>query len=466
MENQASKKVVLLIATLSSFFTPFNGSSMNVALPSIGSELTMDAVLLAWLPTGYHLSAVILLVPFGRIADMYGRRRVFLTGAFVYTFTSLACALSTSAAMLLTARIVQGIGASMILGIGTALVTSAFSPLERGRALGVTVAATYIGLSVGPFIGGILTYYFGWRSVFLSVIPVGILMISLTFWKLKEERAQGDRGQFDFVGSAIYAVMVATFIYGFTTLPGTMAILLMTIGVLALIVFIKWESRTASPVLSLGLFRHNLAFAMANLAAMINYAATFAVGFLLSLYMQYIMGLSPRDAGIVLVTQPIVMAVLSPVAGRLSDKFEPRIVSSVGMAFTAAGLFMYALLDENTTLQYITAALITCGFGFALFSSPNTNAVMSSVDKKSYGIASAVVQTMRLTGQMFSMGTTMLTFALYLGRVPITPDNYPMFVASVKTIFTVFAAISVVAVFASLVRGKRADAGEPESRPS
>jgi MFS family permease len=242
--------------------------------------------------------------------------------------------------------------------------------------------------------------------------------------------------------------------YGFSLLPAMSGAGLILIGVLGISAFVVWELRVEIPVLDINLFRDNTVFAFSNMAALINYSATFAVGFLLSLYLQYIKGLNPQNTGLILVSQPIVMAIFSPLAGRLSDRIEPRIVASIGMALTAIGLFLFTFLNEKTPLEFIVASLILIGFGLALFSSPNTNAVMSSVEKRFYGVASATLGTMRLTGQMLSMGIATLIFAVYVGRVQITPEYYLLFLKSAKAAFVIFAALCFGGIFASLARGK------------
>lgn len=341
----------------------------------------------------------------------------------------------------------------MIFGTSVAILTSVFPAGERGKALGINVASTYFGLSLGPVLGGFMTQHLGWRSIFLVNVPLGLIVIALIFWKLKGEWAEAKGEKFDFIGSAIYSFSLVAIMYGFSLLPAISGAWLILAGALGILSFIRWEIGAESPVLNVNLFKNNKVFTFSNLAALINYSATFAVGFLLSLYLQYIKVLSPRDAGLILVSQPIVMAVLSPFAGRLSDRIEPRIIASAGMALTVLGLSLLTLLNEKTALEFIMASLILLGFGFALFSSPNTNAVMSSVEKRFYGVASATLGTMRLTGQMFSMGIAMLIFAIYIGKVQITPEYYPHFLTSVKTAFIIFAALCFGGIFASLARG-------------
>lgn len=453
MKNIVSKRSALIVAALSSFMTPFMGSSINIALPSIEKEFEIDAVLLSWVATSYLLAAAISLVPFGRLADIYGRKKTFAYGIIAFTVTSFLCAASISAHMLILFRVFQGIGSAMIFATGIAILTSVFPPRERGKALGINVAAVYLGLSFGPFLGGSLTQYFTWRSVFLINVPFGIVIIALVWWKLKGEWAEAKGEKFDVFGALIYSLAIIGIMYGISLLPALKSIIFILGGFVGVLTFIKWELMAEYPVFHLGLFKANRTFAFSNLAALINYSATFAVTFLLSLYLQRVKGLSPQTTGLILVAQPIVMAVFSPLAGRLSDKIEPRIVASLGMALTSAGLLPFSFLKENSSLVFIVTNLIVLGFGFALFSSPNTNAIMSCVNKRFYGLASGSVGTMRLMGMMISMGIATLVFALYIGRVQITTEYYPTFVESVRVAFGIFFVLCICGVLASLARG-------------
>jgi EmrB/QacA subfamily drug resistance transporter len=448
------KTSALLIITLVSFLTPFMGSSVNIALPSIGREFAMDAVLLSWVSTSYLLAAAVFLVPFGSIADIYGRKRVFTYGMVLYIVATLLTPCSTSAIALLCFRALHGIGSAMIFSTGIAILISVFPPEERGKALGFNVAAVYFGLSAGPFLGGALTEYFGWRSIFLATLLPCVLVVILIFTKLKTEWAEAKGEKFDLVGSLIYCSTIISIMYGFSLLPEITGAGMVSVGILGALAFVKWEMRVESPVFAIDVFRHNRVFVFSNLAAFINYSATFATGFILSLYLQYIKGLSPQNAGLILISQPLVMAVFSPFAGRLSDRIEPRIVASTGMACLVIGLLLFIFLGEGSTLIFIIATLVLHGLGFALFSSPNTNAVMSSVEKRFLGVASGTLGTMRLTGMMFSMGITMLVFALYIGKVEITPEYYVQFLKSVRVIFVIFTVLCLSGIFASLARGK------------
>jgi EmrB/QacA subfamily drug resistance transporter len=430
------------------------GSSIAIALPSIGDELQMNAILLGWVSTTYLLAAVMFLVPIGRIADIYGRKKIFTYGMLTYTIASFLSATSTSAAMLISFRVLQGIGGAMIFSTSVAILTSVFPPQDRGRVLGINVAAVYTGLSLGPFAGGLLTQYLGWRAIFWANVPLGLMVIALIFWKLKGEWAEARGEKFDVAGSIMYSLTLLAIMYGFTMLPDIIGVVLILAGAAGFVAFIRWETKVKSPVLDIGLFKNNTVFALSNVAALINYSATFAVGFLLSLYLQYVKGLSPQNAGLVLVAAPVVQAIFSPFAGRLSDKIEPRIVASAGMGLTVIGLIFFIFLGKATSLWFIIAGLMILGLGFALFSSPNTNAVMSSVDRKSYGVASATLSTMRQIGMTFNMGMVMLIFGIYIGRVQITPEYHAAFISSVNVAFIISAILCFGGIFASLARGK------------
>jgi len=449
-----SKRAVLLIAVMSSFLTPFTSSSVNIALPSIGTQLSLNAVALSWVATAYLLAAAAFLVPFGRAADIYGRKMIFRFGIIIDAIASILCATSSSGEWLIVFRALQGVGGAMIFGTGIAILTSVFPANERGRALGISTAAVYTGLSAGPLVGGFLTGHLGWRSIFFLNAFLGLVIIVVVFWKLQGEWAEAKGESFDYVGSIIYSLALVAVFYAFSVLPALWGIWLIIIGVIGLAAFVWWETRQKQPVLNISFFRNNTVFAFSNLAALINYSATFAVAFLLSLYLQYVKGFSPEHAGLILIAQPVMMVICSPIAGSLSDRVQPRIVASIGMALTTIGLIMLIFLGDATSLQYILISLVILGLGFGFFSSPNTNAVMSSVERKFYGVAAGTLGTMRLTGQAFSMGMALLLFTLYIGRVQITPEYYPLFLRSMKIAFSISATLCFAGIFASIARGR------------
>jgi EmrB/QacA subfamily drug resistance transporter len=451
--NSNARSCVLIIATLTSFLPPFMASSINIALPAIGAEFNMDAVLLGWIATSYLLSAAVFMVPFGKLADIHGMKKIFILGLAIFTISSMLAMFAPSSSILIAARILQGIGSAMIFGTGTAILVNVFPLKERGKVLGINASSVYLGLTLGPFIGGLLTQYFGWRSLFLVNVILGLLPLALAIWKLEGEWADAREETFDLIGSVIYSLMLVALMYGFSQLPGIEGIALVLAGTLSFILLIKWESRIKCPVLDVNLFLHNRVYAFSNLAALISYSATFAVGFLLSLYLQYIKGLEPDQAGLVLLLQPLVMTFFSPYAGRLSDRMEPRIVATAGMALTFLPVLSLAFLDYNTSIYVISISLLVLGLGLSLFTSPNTNAIMSSIERRYYGVGSATLGTMRLLGQVMSMGIAMLVFSVILGRVEIMPVNYPQFIDSVQIAFVIFAVLCFAGIFTSMARG-------------
>lgn len=446
--------LILCATTLSSFITPFMGSCVTVALPVMARELSMTALTLSWVASSFILAAAITLVPLGRLADIHGRKRIFFWGAVIFTLSSLLCIWSPTARFLIFVRVIQGVGGAMIFSTGTAILVSAYPLRERGRILGINIAAVYIGLTIGPFIGGLLTEHLSWRYLFLFTSLLGIVVISLIFFIDKEEHNGADGEGFDFIGSLLYAVALFAIMYGFSLLPSLLAGGLIGFGVVCLIFFIRQQLKIPYPLLNISLFRDNRVFAFSNLAALINYCATFAVTFLLSLYLQHVKALTPLQAGTVLIAEPAVQALFSPLAGRLSDRFEPRIIATLGMVLNVVGLIPLIFIHPETSIHNIVLCLIVLGVGFALFSSPNVNAAMSAVDNKYYGIASASLSTMRMMGQMFSMGITMLVFAVFLGNHPLAEAGNSLLLKSTQVIFSTLGILCCFGIFASLARGK------------
>jgi EmrB/QacA subfamily drug resistance transporter len=462
MKISHSKKQlsVLLVTTLSSFLTPLMGSAVNVALPAIAKELSMNALSLSWVVSSFILAAAITLIPLGRLADIHGRRIVFLYGAVIFTVASSFCILSPTQYFLIAARAVQGIGGAMIFSTGTAMLISAYPPGERGKYLGINITAVYVGLTIGPFIGGLLTQYLGWRYIFIFTVFLGAIIIFITTSMVEKEAPENRKESFDFAGSLLYAIALFAIMYGFSLLPAWNAGLIIGVGVLSLIFFVFQQLKHPFPLLDIRLFLNNKVFAFSNLAALINYCATFVITFLLSLYLQHIKMLTPFQTGLILVAAPAIQALFSSFAGRLSDRFEPQIIASIGMALNVIGLVPLIFLKNDTGIHYILFCLIILGLGFALFSSPNVNAIMSAVENKFYGVASATIATMRLTGQMFSMGITMLVFAVILGSQPIAEANNPLLLKSTRIIFAILSVICCGGIFASLARGKVHNGGK------
>jgi EmrB/QacA subfamily drug resistance transporter len=447
------ESTILVVTSISAFLTPFNSASVNIALPAIGIEFQADAITLSWVSTSLLLATAIFLVPLGRLADIHGMKKMMVAGLVIYIFSSIMAAVSGNMALLMTARVLQGLASAMIFSTSTALLVLAYPVEQRGRVLGINIACVYIGLSLGPFVGGVLTQTLGWRSIFWLIAALVLVPIVMTFWLIKEEWAAARGEKFDLAGSLIYGTGLIALMFGLSELPDWWGYISIAASILVLAGFVAWEMRAKSPLINVYLFIRNRVFGFSNLAALINYAATFAVTFLLSLYLQYIKEMEPGTAGLVILVMPLVQAIFSPVMGKLSDKVDPRFLASAGMGLCSIGLLMLALLNSGMPLLYIIASLVILGLGFAFFSSPNTNAIMSSVGKGSLATASATLATMRLIGQMLSMGVAMLAMSVIIGHLEIEPPVYPQFELSVKICFIIFTVLCFGGIFASLARG-------------
>ena len=454
-EGNTSKKSVLLVATFAAFLTPFLGSAVNLALPSIGKDLNANAIQLGWVISSFILSSAIFLLPFGRLADIMGRKKIFSLGILLFAISTSLIIFSHSITSLIVLRVFQGLSSSMIFGTSLAIITSVFEPGERGRAMGINITATYLGLSCGPVIGGLLTQYLGWRSIFAFLVPFAMISLILIKRRIKTEWADASGDRFDWQGSLIYGIALSSFMYGFSRLPSFPGWIFITIGILMAAVFLIAEKKIINPVFDISLILQNRVFAFSGIAALIHYSATSATGFFISLYLQYLKGLDARTAGLIMISQPIAMTLLSPAAGKLSDRKNPGVIASAGMGMTATGLILLCFIKETTPNYLIILLLLLMGIGFGLFSSPNSNAIMSSVEKRHLGVASGVVGTMRMVGQMMSMGIAMMLISLYIGKQTINPDTYPGLLAGMRTGFIVFSILSVFGIFASLARNKK-----------
>lgn len=455
-QNERSRlRIILIISTIGSFLTPLIGSMIVLALPQMGAEFSADAIQLGWVPTIYLLTSAMFLIPLGKISDIYGRKKIFLAGICILGISSFLAPFSPTFFTLIILRGVQGVGSACIFGTSVAIVSSAFPKKELGRALGINVTGVYAGLAAGPLLGGVLTQYFGWRSLFFIMVPICIVILYAFIRFIHEEWLNANPPPFDRIGGLLYAGIVFFGIIGITSVTRPAGIGSLCLSLLLLSIFIRYERRITFPVFDVRIFLKNRVFAFSNAAALINYSATFAIAFLLSLYLQIVKGFDPQSAGLILVSQPLIQAFFSPWAGRLSDHIEPGHVASAGMGLNALGLFILATVSAETTVSTIILALLFLGFGFALFSSPNTKAVMGSVPHTEYGLAGATVATMRLIGMVLSMAITLFLFTIFIGAVEIGPDQAADFIRTQRIGFLIFSILCGLGVFISLARGKK-----------
>jgi len=457
--HRTDKRAVLVVTCASSFLFPFMGSSVNVALPSIGADLGMTAVELTWVATAFLLTSTLLLMPFGRVGDTKGRKRVLMSGIATYAVGSALAGLAPTGMALIAARALQGSGGAMLASTALAILSSAYGPGERGKALGINAASLYSGLSLGPAVGGIVTQWLGWRALFLMNIPLALTLLLAAYLKLPAQPPSAPDTPFDWKGLGAYALFLLGVMYGISLLPEARGYFVIGAGIAGLALLLRVERDTPHPLVDIELFKKNMPFAMSNVAALLNYSATFAAGFLLSLYLQVVVGLPPRSAGLALVAMPLMQAFVSHLAGRLSDRVEPRVLASIGMGLTAVALLTMSRLDTQTGVWHVVPALTLLGLGVGLFASPNTNAVMSSVSSGRYGLAVATLATMRQAGMVLSMAVATLVISAKIGDIGVATAPVADFVEAVQLTFVICAIACLVGILASLSRGRIHDGG-------
>lgn len=450
MDYEGLKKDLLIVGILVSFLTPFVRSSVNLALPSLAFEFDLSAVFLTWISTAYLLVNAILYIPFGRIGDIYGQKRIFQYGLIIFTVSSFISAFSTSGEMFMLFRIFQAIGNAMIFANLNAMISSAFPENERGRAFGLTSMGVFIGLVVGPILGGVITEILGWRTLFYMDTIIGIIAIyAITRFKYDWVDAEGEK--LDILGSFILGISLIAIIYSFSDLTAKYSLFVLIGGIIGISLFYLVERRVKFPLINLDLFK-NRRFTFGNITAFLNYGAFVSIGFILTLYLQYLKGYTPMTAGLIVSIQSIAMIIVSPFAGRLSDKIDPGNVSTVGMILTTIGVALMTLINSQNALYLGVFSLLIFGSGIGLFYSSNTKLVMSSVDKTYFGVASATLSNLRSMGQIFGMGIVMIVISTIMGNVQIAPSNYPELSVSLKMALTAIAVLSAVGIFTSIFK--------------
>ncbi len=469
-DDKSYKWFVLLITSVGSMMAPLDGSIVGVALPSMTASLGMDYVSVIWVPSAYLVTLAVSLLIIGRLSDTHGRKPLLASGLAIFVLGSFLCSEAQSGTELIVFRILQGVGTACMAATATAIVADVFPSKERGKALGINIMSVYVGGAVGPSLGGALTYAFGWRSVFWVNIPIGLVVLALALWKLKESAPKGAKERFDVPGTVTFSVGLISLLVAMTIGESVGWFSLPIIGLLVLALasfslFMIAETKMGSKaMIDLSLFAHNRLFAAANIAALLNYTAFFGASFILSFYIQRVLGRSPLETGAILISMPITMAILAPMSGWASDRVGSRALSTGGMACVAIGLLLLSTLTLTSSTSEVTIYLLILGAGMGLFSSPNTHAIMGSVEKRQLGVASGMVATMRTTGQSLSLaitGAVIATIAssdvvssLFAGTNPgqIAVES-AAFVHGMSLAFIVSAGIALVGIAFSIARG-------------
>jgi EmrB/QacA subfamily drug resistance transporter len=424
-ENSITLWIALSVVCLGTFFATTTVSAVNMAIPDIATELKASAVKAGWLPTLFTLTCTIFILPFGRVADSYGIKKVYVLGLAVFSLSSLIAAKVNSIEQLLAIRTIQGIGTGQIFATGMALVVSIAPPEKRGTAIGTASAFIYAGFACGPLIGGWLTEYYGWRSVFAFQVPFTLLAIFLILWKVDGEWKNDLKEPFDWLGSLLFIAWATAVFIGVSEVPSPRAFFLLAVGALLLVGFVRHQLRTEYPLIKLKELKDNKIFVTSLISSLIMYAGNYPLIFLLSLYLQYVRGFSAGNAGELLVILALLVALAGPIAGRLSDSYKPKIIATLGCLISTVGFALLFGVTNQSTLFFTVIGLIVYGFGFGFFSTPNNNAAISSVSKEGVGVASAMMNLLKSMGNMLGGMVVMLLVSMNMGGQAIQPDNYP-----------------------------------------
>jgi len=453
--NISKKTYLLLISACGSFLAPFMVAGLVVALPSISRDLGMDAVTMGWTANAFFLAAAMLLIPMGRAADIFGVKRIFNWGLRLYFLSALLAGLAQTAAVLMGARFLTGVGAAMVFGTSYALLSLSLPEEERGLALGINMASNFTGFSFGFLAGGLFASYFTWRALFLCTLPIAMLGMVLVRYRLPGECALAGGSRLDIPGAGALSLAVMVMIVGLSGLPGPRGLILMASSILLLLLFVWQERSSTSPLVQVRLFWGNRPFALSNVSVLVFFSSTFAVIFLFSLYLQYIRGFDAPGAGLVLLAFNLAAVPLVIVSGRLSDRYNPRQVSLAGAAVTAAGLTLMAVMGPDSGMPHSMAALFLVLAGGAIFSPPAIKSVLGCLPREMYGLGSSMVEAMRLLGNAVSMAVTTMALAYYIGSQKIDPEKYPLFMQSMGLISVLFLLLCLGSLVLVAASGRR-----------
>lgn len=444
MKGVKSYYSVLLATTTASFLTPFTTSSIAVVLPVIAGEFNVTLASVNWVVNAFLITLASTVLVIGRVSDWLGRGRVFTSGIIVFTVTSLVTSLARSYVDVIICRSLQGIATAMISSTAVAVLSEELPKERRGMGIGINTTAVYLGLSLGPLIGGYLTNYFGWRSLFTlkTIMSLMSLVITVRYIKL----GRGSTLRPDIPSSVLIISSIVMIIYGTSNISNLYGIIVASFGSVLLITMFLVE-RSSPKVLHPSLLKKRVL--AVNTAALLNYSATYALTVLLSTYLQKLRGLPPSDTGLILTTQPILQVLLSPIAGLLADRYDPSIIATLGMATITIGVFnLLTFIDYEIPITYLIYVLMMLGTGFAFFTSPNTTAVMNMSPREAYGSATALLATMRFLGQAFSISviTSIMTIQEDL-------------MIAIKTSLTVYIILSIIGTTLSLVPKSKVGSG-------
>jgi EmrB/QacA subfamily drug resistance transporter len=444
---------VLIAIGTGSFMSALDGSVVNTILPILRDAFKSNVAAIEWVVTIYLLVLSGLLLTFGRLGDLRGHKSIYVWGFVIFVISSALCGAAWSSTALIVFRGIQAIGAAMLASNSPAIVTGNFPAEERGRTFGLISTMTYLGLTVGPSLGGWLTQAFGWRTVFYINVPVGALALTLGLVFIPKDLPVESGQRFDLPGAALFLAGLTTLLLGLNKGAdwgwASPAVLGLLAGALLILgVFVLVELRSPAPMLDLSLFRVPL-FSVSTANAVLNYICVYSLTFLMPFYLIQGRGLNPAEAGLLLTAQPIIMAITAPISGALSDRFGSRGPGMLGMGLLAVGLFLLSRLGPETGLWAVALGLAVAGAGTGTFISPNTSALMGSAPRARQGIASGVQAVARNFGMVLGIGLAGAIFTTHLAQ-----NTTDALYTGIDMGFLAAAGVAVLGVVMSAIKDK------------
>ncbi|MBR5129472.1 MAG: MFS transporter [Firmicutes bacterium] len=452
MEDIFTKqKKTLAIILVTSFITTFMGSAINLSIPKIETDFNASAAQVSWVITSYMLTSAALCVPFGKISDTISLKKVECAGLAVFSIGTFMGCVAGSILFLLLSRVVQGIGAAIVFSSNLPIGISIVEESQKSKLIGYVTASNYLGLSLGPVVGGILNNNFGWKSIFVvtAIITVFTFCGAIKVLpKVKNNTDEKLKGILPLKETILYIVSICILMYGLSSISVSgVSWLYIIIGIISFIAFVILTLKADKPLIDLRNIQKNRPYVFANIAAMLNYGVIFVTSYLLSLYLQYIKGYSSQKAGFILVLAPIFQAVLSPFAGKLLKKYTPQKISSIGVLMCGSICGLLCFIKKGTSIHYLAFLLIIEGIACALFSAPNTAEVFRLSKDNNYGVTSSILSTMRSVGHSLIMAIVAMVTGIFIGTATLAGQPVSIIVKIIKFCFYITTGLAIVGFF-------------------